>query len=88
MTQNLGQSRQGSSAHRSRWTGVPLFFYFACLPLFFSASALSWPFPESLETAPPSVRDWPGARDCQVVPSQSEAPDEQGAVEDEEPDCE
>ena len=66
---------------------LSLILYFALLPLFFSASALSWPFPDTTESAPPSVRDRAGAGDCPVIPSQGEAPETRQPVEDEEPDC-
>ena len=65
---------------------LPLFVYFACLPLFFSASAMSWPFPESAQIAPPQGRDWP-KRDCLTATSGTETQDAQEAVEDEEPEC-
>ncbi len=67
---------------------ILLIIYFALLPVFFSASALSWPFPDAIETAPPSVRDWPVAGDCPIAPSQAQAPEDQLPVEEEEPDCE
>ncbi len=66
---------------------ISLILYFALLPVFFTASALSWPLPDAIESAPPSVRDWPGAGDCPIVPSQAQAPEEEPPVEEEEPDC-
>ena len=67
---------------------ISLILYFALLPVFFSASALSWPFPDAIESAPPSVRDWPGTGDCPIAPSQAEAAEDELPVEEEEPDCE
>ncbi len=64
---------------------LPLLVYFACLPLFFSASAMSWPFPDALQSAPQRSLDWQD-RDCQVTPVASDSGDAQEA-EEEEPDC-
>lgn len=65
---------------------LPLLVYFACLPLFFSASALSWPFPDLAQSAPLHDREWQG-RDCRITPTASDSQEAQESVEEEEPDC-
>ncbi len=87
MQQKFDQPAQRPRGLGPGLTGIPLLAYFACLPLFFSASALSWPLAEPPETSSPTVRDWPGSRDCSIAPSQSQAPEEQQDVEEEEPEC-
>ena len=66
---------------------ISLLLYFALLPVFFSASALSWPLPDAFESAPPSIRDRADVGDCPIAPTQAEAPEEELPVEEEEPDC-
>ena len=88
MQQKTDQAARRPRGLRPGLTGIPLLVYFACLPLFFSASALSWPLSTPLETSPPAARDWPASRDCSIAPVQSQEPEEQEDVEDEEPDCE
>lgn len=61
---------------------LPLLIYLACLPLFFSASAMSWPFPESTESTPSQ------SRDCLIATAATDTQEKKKAVEDEEPDCE
>lgn len=65
---------------------LPLLVYFACLPLFFSASAMSWPFPDVLQSAPQQSRDWQG-RDCGVTAIANDSRDAQEPAEEEEPEC-
>ena len=87
MQQKFDPPAQRPRGHRPGLARLPLLAYFACLPLFFSASALSWPFSEPGETTSPTVRDWPTSRDCAIAPSQSDENEQQETVEDEEPDC-
>lgn len=87
MQQKFDQPVPRPRGLRAGLTGVPLLVYFACLPLFFSASALSWPLSTPLDASPPTARDWPASRDCSVAPVQSQETEGQEEVEDEEPDC-
>ena len=81
MQQNFDRPKHRPRSHASGPSRLALLVYFACLPLFFSANALSWPFAEAVETEPATERD------CPIVPTANHSSDEQATDEDDEPDC-